>query len=103
MKRSISIAEHKTSISLEDPFWSSLRHIAGIKRMPLRELVALIDSQRQGNLSSAIRLFVLSYYREIANSSFPTQSLDATISNEKMAEPAYRVATNTQIDQPPIP
>ena len=59
VKRSIVIAGHKTSVSLEDGFWKSLKEIAGERHMTLSELVAAIDTDRQhGNLSSAIRLFV---------------------------------------------
>ncbi len=64
VKRSIVIAGHKTSVSLEDAFWKGLKDIAGLRDMTLSELVAAIDSERQhGNLSSAIRLFVLDHYR----------------------------------------
>jgi predicted DNA-binding ribbon-helix-helix protein len=64
-KRSIGITGHKTSVSLEDPFWTALKEIAVGRAMTLSDLVALIDSQRQsGNLSSAIRLFVLGFYRD---------------------------------------
>jgi predicted DNA-binding ribbon-helix-helix protein len=60
IKRSIVIAGHKTSVSLEDAFWKSLKEIAGERNMGASDLVAAIDSERQhGNLSSAIRLFVL--------------------------------------------
>src|SRR6266511_5642561 len=60
-KRSIVIAGHKTSVSLEDQFWNSLKEIAGERNMTLAELVGAIDADRQhANLSSAIRLFVLS-------------------------------------------
>lgn len=69
VKRSIVIAGHKTSVSLEDAFWEALKEIAGGRRMTLSDLVATIDSARtQGNLSSAIRLFVLDYYRGVAQS-----------------------------------
>lgn len=65
IKRSIVIAGHKTSVSLEDAFWRGLKEIALGRRMTLSDLVAAIDSERQlGNLSSAIRLFVLDHYRE---------------------------------------
>ena len=58
-KRSIVIAGHKTSVSLEDQFWNSLKEIAGQRGMTLAELVAAIDRDREhANLSSAIRLFV---------------------------------------------
>jgi len=64
VKRSIVIAGHKTSVSLEDEFWKCLKEIAGGRDMTLSDLVATIDTdRRQGNLSSAIRLFVLDYYR----------------------------------------
>jgi predicted DNA-binding ribbon-helix-helix protein len=65
VKRSIVIAGHKTSVSLEDAFWKGLKEIAGGRDMTLSDLVATIDSERQhGNLSSAIRLFVLDFYRQ---------------------------------------
>ncbi|MEJ2623907.1 MAG: ribbon-helix-helix domain-containing protein [Pseudolabrys sp.] len=64
VKRSIVIAGHKTSVSLEDAFWKCLKEIAGTRDMTLSDLVATIDTDRhQGNLSSAIRLFVLDHYR----------------------------------------
>ena len=64
VKRSIVIAGHKTSVSLEDAFWKSLKEIAGGREMTLSDLVATIDTDRRhGNLSSAIRLFVLDHFR----------------------------------------
>ena len=64
VKRSIVVGRHKTSISIEDAFWSSMKDIAGERRNTLSELVTEIDGNRQqGNLSSAIRLFVLDFYR----------------------------------------
>jgi len=66
VKRSIVIAGHKTSVSLEDAFWKGLKDIAISRDMTLSELVAAIDSDRRhGNLSSAIRLFVLDHYRNL--------------------------------------
>lgn len=63
-KRSIVIAGHKTSISLEDAFWSALRDIASATKRTLSDIVAEIDASRSnGNLSSAVRLHVLAYYR----------------------------------------
>lgn len=68
VKRSIAIAGHKTSISLEDAFWRGLKDIALSRRMTLSDLVGAIDAERQhGNLSSAIRLFVLDHYRAQPN------------------------------------
>jgi predicted DNA-binding ribbon-helix-helix protein len=64
VKRSIVIAGHKTSVSLEDAFWQGLKEIAGDREITLSDLVAEIDQERrEGNLSSAIRLFVLHHYR----------------------------------------
>ena len=64
VKRSIVIAGHKTSVSLEDAFWQGLKEIAAERRVTLSELVISIDGGfRQGNLSSAIRLFVLDHFR----------------------------------------
>src|SRR3954469_13324595 len=64
VKRSIVLAGHKTSVSLEDEFWRGLKEIAGKRLITLSTLVNTIDAQRQqGNLSSALRLFVLEFYR----------------------------------------
>jgi predicted DNA-binding ribbon-helix-helix protein len=71
VKRSIVIAGHKTSVSLEDAFWKGLKEIAGERDMTLSELAAAIDSERvDGNLSSAIRLFVLNRYRSAFDEDF---------------------------------
>ena len=65
VKRSILIGGHKTSVSLEEAFWTGLKEIAGKRNASLSELVATIDTERElGNLSSAIRLFVLGFYRD---------------------------------------
>ena len=61
-KRSIVIAGHKTSVSLEDAFWDSLKEIAGERGMTLGALVAAIDGNRQN--ANLIRLFVLGVYRD---------------------------------------
>ena len=63
VKRSIVIGGHKTSVSLEDPFWTGLKQIARAQDITLSALVAQIDGTRgQSNLSSAIRLFVLHHF-----------------------------------------
>ena len=63
-KRSVLLAGHKTSISLEDEFWNALKKIANDRHVTMSELISDIDKQRQhGNFSSALRLFVLDYYR----------------------------------------
>ena len=67
VKRSIVVAGHKTSVSLEEAFWNGMKEISGLRNMTLSELVGEIDSNRQqGNLSSAIRLFVLDYFKSRA-------------------------------------
>ena len=64
VKRSIVVAGHKTSVSLEEAFWSGMKEISATRGLTLSELVAEIDTGRHhGNLSSAIRLFVLDYFR----------------------------------------
>jgi predicted DNA-binding ribbon-helix-helix protein len=63
IKRSIVLGGHKTSISLEDDFWTSLKAIAVRERIPVLALIGQIDGQRSGNLSSAIRLYVLDDFR----------------------------------------
>jgi predicted DNA-binding ribbon-helix-helix protein len=63
-KRSVIIDGHKTSVSLEDAFWTTLKDIARERNETLSRLIAMIDGGRgAGNLSSAIRLFVLGRYR----------------------------------------
>jgi predicted DNA-binding ribbon-helix-helix protein len=62
IKRSVAIAGHKTSVSLEDAFWRGLKEIAKQSRTSLADLVDKIDTEREHlNLSSAIRLFVLDH------------------------------------------
>ena len=69
VKRSIVIAGHKTSVSLEDAFWKGLKEIASERDLTLSEMVAAIDSGRDSsNLSSTIRLFVLDHYRTMIGS-----------------------------------
>ena len=64
VKRSISIAGHRTSISLEEPFWAALREIAAVRGVSVQALVGEIDAGRgRQNLSSAIRVHVLDAVR----------------------------------------
>lgn len=64
-KRSLSIAGHRTSVSLEDDFWDALKRIAAGEGKTLAALIAEIDSRRSdNNLSSALRLHVLAHYRK---------------------------------------
>jgi predicted DNA-binding ribbon-helix-helix protein len=64
VKRSVSIAGHRTSISLEEPFWEVLREIAEREKLSIQALIGRIDAERgEQNLSSAIRVFVLTDLR----------------------------------------
>jgi predicted DNA-binding ribbon-helix-helix protein len=64
VKRSVVIAGRKTSVSLEDAFWSALKEIADERDMTLSGVAERVDAERlNGNLSSAIRMFVLDFYR----------------------------------------
>jgi predicted DNA-binding ribbon-helix-helix protein len=67
IKRSVNIDRHKTSVSLEDSFWSDLKEIAHAQHMTISKVIEDIDKARQGNLSSAIRLFVLDQVRKHGN------------------------------------
>jgi predicted DNA-binding ribbon-helix-helix protein len=63
VKRSIMVGGHKTSASLEDPFWDAVKEVAVFQNLTLRELVSQIDIDREhSNLSSAIRVFVLDHF-----------------------------------------
>jgi predicted DNA-binding ribbon-helix-helix protein len=67
-KRSIIIGSRKSSVSLEDAFWNALNEIASEEGLTASVLVTGIDNDRQhANLSSAIRLYVLDYYRQLAS------------------------------------
>jgi len=64
VKRSINLDLHKASVGLEDGFWNALMEIVVAQETSISQLVLKIDGAREGNnLSSAIRLFVLDYYR----------------------------------------
>ncbi len=65
-KRSIEIAGHKTSLSLEESFWRSLKEIAAGEGVSVPALIERIDRTRSGNLSSAVRVHVLECLREKA-------------------------------------
>ena len=66
-KRSVKIAGHATSISLEEPFWLSLNEIAQERSQSIAQLVAEIDTNKHaGGLSSRLRIFILNYYKNLA-------------------------------------
>jgi predicted DNA-binding ribbon-helix-helix protein len=62
-KRSIKIAGHSTSLSLEEVFWEALKEVAGGRGLSLNALIEEIDLGRSGNLSSAVRVYLLCHYR----------------------------------------
>ena len=69
-KRSIVVAGRKTSVSLEEAFWNGMKEISSLRNITPSELVDEIDSKRQkGNLSSAIRLFVVDHFKSRAHES----------------------------------
>lgn len=63
VKRSVNVAGHSTSISLEKLFWDALKHIAQEKQQSINSLVTEIDSDNPDNLSSALRCYILKYYQ----------------------------------------
>ena len=62
-KRSLTIQGHRTSISLEEPFWVALNDIAKARQQSVASLVQMIDKERVGGLSSAVRMFILAELR----------------------------------------
>ncbi len=87
VKRSIELNGHKTSVSLEDEFWLSLRQIAVLKDITLPVLLQSIDRAREGaNLSSAIRVYVLNHYRILADDAMS----DAERTQFQSSQPAAR-------------
>lgn len=74
VKRSIVVAGHRTSVTLEDAFWAGLKQIARSRDMTLSDIIGYLNERRgRGNLSSAIRLFVLASIRAQANAVVPAE------------------------------
>ena len=67
-RRAVTIAGHRTSVSVEDAFWAALKEIAAADGVSLNALIARIDAGRSGNLSSALRVYVLERLRPAAGS-----------------------------------
>ncbi|CAA7621449.1 conserved hypothetical protein [Magnetospirillum sp. LM-5] len=65
-KRSLVVAGHSTSVTLEEEFWVELKRIAALRGQSINQMAAEIDSDRAGNLSSALRVFVLEHLRNEA-------------------------------------
>ena len=72
-KRSLTIHGHRTSISLEEPFWAALNDIAKARQMSVSTLVQMIDKERSGGLSSTIRVFILAELRHKLAANATTQ------------------------------
>jgi predicted DNA-binding ribbon-helix-helix protein len=88
VKRSIIVGGHKTSVSLENEFWNALKDVARSRDSTLSDLVGSIDAGREhGNLSSAIRLFVLGTYRDEFMSITGTDAHDAVAAPSRIAHP----------------
>jgi predicted DNA-binding ribbon-helix-helix protein len=89
VKRSVVFAGRKTSVSLEDAFWRGLKEIASARHVTLASLIAGINSGRgNGNLSSAIRLFVFDHYRAMIST--PAASQGAHVETKKIRKPLER-------------
>ena len=76
-KRSLTIHGHRTSVSLEEPFWMALNDIAKARQQSVASLVQMIDKERVGGLSSAIRMFILAELRHqlAASTTIKTQQI----------------------------
>jgi predicted DNA-binding ribbon-helix-helix protein len=87
-KRSVIIASHRTSVSLEPEFWAALKDIAQRRDKSINELVTEIDGQRRGNLSSALRVYVLTFLQgQLASASEPREPVAAeTVEREPETE-----------------
>ena len=84
VKRSINLARHKTSVSLENQFWEALGEIARKRNIPTAVLIEQIDNNRTGsNLSSAIRLFVLNYFKTVGRLSPSNTTPDLNVSEPR--------------------
>ena len=92
VKRSIVVSGHKTSVSLEDAFWTCMKEISTSRDMTISELITEIDKERhEGNLSSAIRLFVLGHFRKLTTGSSTTTR----------SKPFNALSTNPQLQTKP--
>ena len=90
VKRSIIIAGHKTSVSLEDAFWNALKEIAIARGTTLSNLVTSIDlERRQGNLSSCLRLFVLDSYRKQMSEKMSAQNAPTDVVGTRPTKSAW--------------
>ena len=70
-KHSVKLSGHSTSLSLEGVYWDALRSVAESSGLSVTRLIEQIDRQRSGNLSSAVRVYLLRYYQERAGAEPP--------------------------------
>jgi predicted DNA-binding ribbon-helix-helix protein len=92
-KRSIVVAGHKTSVSLEDAFWRALNEIARSRQMTPSELVTSIDvGRRRGNLSSCLRLFVLEVFHNQSRSGGAALQSTKRTGNSRLPSSRSRIA-----------
>jgi predicted DNA-binding ribbon-helix-helix protein len=91
-KRSILLAGHKASVSLEDEFWTALKHIAQEAGISVSALALRIDGSRErGNLSSALRIFVLDYYQSRAAAN-AQPAVAGTADDSRAAEATHSIS-----------
>lgn len=100
-KRSVVIRNHKTSLSIEEPFWSRLKKFAARHECPVSEVVAMIDDKGPKNLSSAVRLFILlldDQETEIARQLTHIGKLEARITRLKLQNAKLRGIADIDAD-----
>jgi predicted DNA-binding ribbon-helix-helix protein len=90
LKRSIRLDGRKTSISLEDVFWTELKEIARFQGVTVSSLVTAIAARTQANLSSAIRVFVVEHLRDKNKRMSPPHTVSAVSSDESRSPQAWR-------------
>ncbi|NIA68579.1 ribbon-helix-helix domain-containing protein [Pelagibius litoralis] len=78
-KHSVKLSGHSTSLSLEGIYWDALKEVAGEMRLSMNGLIERIDKDRSGNLSSAVRVFLFTHYRNrTPGRTLDDQTLDET-------------------------
>ena len=100
-KRSVVIRNHKTSVSIEEPFWSRLLKFAARHECPVSEVVAMIDDKGPKNLSSALRMFILlldDQETEIARQQTHIGKLEARITRLKLQNAKLRGIADIDAD-----
>jgi predicted DNA-binding ribbon-helix-helix protein len=104
VRRSVIINRHKTCISLENAFMVVIKSIAAKRNMSVSALVAEIDSRRShGNLSSAVRLYVLDYYRhKMSEEPLRDHVLGAALLSGSRAIPGRAEAIDREPHQPVV-